>query len=90
VHGSWLVFVSSDLAEFLFSSFQMDSQPRSFRKLKIFLRVNTESQVKRGGRRTGAGRPRTYTVAKIYKLEPETIERIKTIAQTCETVFGSV
>jgi hypothetical protein len=31
---------------------------------------------------TGAGRPRTYTVAKIYKLEPETIERIKTIAQT--------
>jgi hypothetical protein len=29
---------------------------------------------------TGAGRPITYTVVKIYKLEPETIERIKTIA----------
>ena len=32
-----------------------------------------------------AGRPRTYTVAKIYKLETETIERIKTIAQATAT-----
>jgi hypothetical protein len=32
-----------------------------------------------------AGRPRTHTVAKIYKLVPETIERIKTIAQATAT-----
>jgi hypothetical protein len=33
-----------------------------------------------GGKRPGAGRPRAPTVKKMYKLEPETIEHVKTIA----------
>jgi predicted transcriptional regulator len=33
-----------------------------------------------GGKRPGAGRPRASTVKKMYKLAPDTIEKVKTIA----------
>jgi len=43
-----------------------------------------------GGKRRGAGRPRTYTVKKMFKLEPETIENVKTIAKGFECTESSI
>jgi hypothetical protein len=41
----------------------------------------TKPKLTHGGRRRGAGRPRTETVAKTYKLDPEIIARIKLMAK---------
>lgn len=41
----------------------------------------TELQRTHGGKRRGAGRPTVHTVRKTYKLNPETIEQIRKIAE---------
>jgi hypothetical protein len=50
----------------------------------------TKRKVGHGGKRPGSGRPRLDTVPKMYKLEPEIIERIKLIAQEQNRTESSV
>jgi hypothetical protein len=50
----------------------------------------TKPKLTHGGKRPGSGRPRVDTVPKMYKLEPEIIERIKLIAKEEDRTESSV
>jgi hypothetical protein len=52
--------------------------------------METKPKLTHGGRRDGSGRPRLDTVPKIYKLDPESIRRIKLIAKAQNRTESSV
>jgi hypothetical protein len=52
--------------------------------------METKPKLTHGGKRPGSGRPRLDTVPKLYKLEPEIIERIKLIAKEQDRTESSV
>jgi hypothetical protein len=52
--------------------------------------METKPKLGHGGKRPGSGRPRVSTIKRTYKLEPETVERIKSIAQAENRTESSV
>ena len=50
----------------------------------------TKPKLTHGGKRPGSGRPQLNTIPKMYKLEPEVIARIKSIAKEQNRTESSV